>query len=163
MCTCAADGRSDSRIAKVGITNRSAPTPTSSPSTIASVSGSLIENVVPLPRLGLDLDPSAQRVDVALDDVHADAAARDLGDLLGGREPGRENQLMYVGWRQHRAGGDQAVLDRLLSRIRSVFEPGAVVGNLDDDVAALVEGAQRAADPSRTCRRRSARRVSSSP
>ena len=53
-------------------------------------------NVVPWPRVGVDVDPAAQRLDVAAHDVHADAAAGDVGDLLGGREARLEDQLMDV-------------------------------------------------------------------
>ena len=103
LCTCAGSGRSDSRTAVVGITNRSRPTPTINPSSTASVSGSRMRNVVPLPRLGRDLDSAAQRVDVAAHDVHADAASGDLGDLVGGREPGLEDQHVdLVGRRRAR-------------------------------------------------------------
>jgi hypothetical protein len=41
---------------------------------------------------GFDLDAAAHGADVALDHVHADAAAGDLGDLLGGGEAGFEDQ-----------------------------------------------------------------------
>ena len=45
-------------------------------------------NVVPWPGVGSDVDGAAQVLDPALDDVHADAAAGDLGDRLGGAQAG---------------------------------------------------------------------------
>ena len=42
---------------------------------------------------GFDLDAPAHGVDVALDHVHADAAPGDLGDHVGGREAGLEDEL----------------------------------------------------------------------
>ena len=47
--------------------------------------------------LGLDLDGAADGLDVGLDDVHADAAAGDVGDRGRRREPGQEDQLQDVG------------------------------------------------------------------
>ena len=47
--------------------------------------------------LGLDLDGAADGLDVGLDDVHADAAAGDVGDRGGRGEAGQEDQLQDVG------------------------------------------------------------------
>ena len=46
-----------------------------------------------LAALALDVDGAADFFDVGLDDVHADAAPGDVGDLLRGRESGQEHQL----------------------------------------------------------------------
>ena len=51
----------------------------------------------PLAGLGGEVDRTAHALDRALDDVQADAAARQRRDLLGGREPGLEDQLMQLG------------------------------------------------------------------
>ena len=53
---------------------------------IASVRGRRIVNVVPWPGVGADVDGAAQVLDPVLDDVHAHAAPRDLGDRLGGAQ-----------------------------------------------------------------------------
>ena len=89
------------------------------------------------------VDGAADLVDVGAHDVHADAAAGDAGDLLGGREAGREDelvnlrvgQLVDLGFRSEPAG-DRLGPDPLGG------EAAAVVGDLDDDVAALVTGGQ---------------------
>ena len=44
----------------------------------------------------VDLDDAADPLDVRADDVHADAAAGDRGDFLGGRKPGLENQRQLL-------------------------------------------------------------------
>ncbi len=80
--------------AEVGRTKRSRADADDQAVETASVSGRRDGEGGALAGLGLDLDPAAQRFDVAADDVHADAAAGDLGDLLGGREAGLEDQLV---------------------------------------------------------------------
>ena len=77
---------------------------------------------MPLPGFGCDLDAAAQRLDVAADDVHADAAAGDLGDLLGGREARLEDQRVDLVGRGRCARRDQAALDGR-GLIRSVSSP----------------------------------------
>ena len=57
---------------------------------IARVSGILIFKVVPLPRHALDIDGAADFLNVGFDHVHPDAAARNVGDFFGGRQPGQE-------------------------------------------------------------------------
>ena len=48
--------------------------------------GSLTEPV-------LNIDRAADFLDVGFDDVHAHAAARNIGHLFGGREPGKKDQV----------------------------------------------------------------------
>src|SRR5690606_23163981 len=94
-------------------------------------------------RRRLDVDAAVHRADVALDHVHADAAARNVGHLLRGREARREDELpdVAVG---HAVGNGQAVLPRLGQDAFAV-ETAAVVADLDDDVAAAVRRAQQQA------------------
>ena len=122
-----------------------APTPTIRPSTIASVSGRRDGERRALAGLGLDLDPAAQRLDVAADDVHADAAAGDLGDLLRGREAGLEDQLVDLVRRRRARPAAISPRSTALRAGSSRCSGRAVVGDLDDDVAALVIGAERQA------------------
>ncbi len=59
---------------------------------IASVSGSRTETVVPRPTTDWmsTVPPTLARLEV--DDVHPNAAAGEVGDLLGGGEAGREDE-----------------------------------------------------------------------
>ena len=47
---------------------------------IASVTGSVMVNFVPMPVLGLHVDDAAESRDVRLDHVHPDAAAGEVRD-----------------------------------------------------------------------------------
>ena len=80
------------------------------PSSTASVSGRLMVNVDPLTGARRDRDAPAQRLDRALDHVHADAAAGDVGDGRGGREARQEDQVVDFPVGELRVGGDQSVL-----------------------------------------------------
>jgi hypothetical protein len=89
------------------------------------------------------LDPTADALDVGLDDVHADTAAGDVGDPVGGAEARLEDQPAQL-LLAHPGGilrGDRAALDRPGPDGRRV-QAAAVVRDLDDDLASLVEGAQ---------------------
>ncbi len=44
--------------------------------------------------LGFDFDAPAEILDIASDDVHADPAARDVRDRIGGRKPRLEDKLV---------------------------------------------------------------------
>ena len=61
---------------------------------MASVSGSFNRNVAPCSGRGADLDAAAELFDVAAHHVHADAAARDIGDLRRGAETGLEDEVV---------------------------------------------------------------------
>jgi hypothetical protein len=80
---------------------------------------------------------AAQRLDAALDDVHADAAAGQVGHLLGGREARLEDELVDLPSDSDWRSCDQPLLDRLLQDALAV-EAAAVVAHLDDDAARLV-------------------------
>ena len=121
---------------------RSPPASTISAETIASVSGILMVKLVPAPGDRLHVDRAADLLDVGAHHVHADAAAGDVGDLGGGGEARREDELVDLRVRQlvgDSASGDEPLRDRLGPDPRDV-EAAAVVGDLDDDVAALVIG-----------------------
>ena len=94
-----------------------------------------------LPAPGLDGDVAAELQDVPAHDVHADAAARDVGDGLRGREAGHEDELGDGGVVEHGVGADQATLLAAGQDPRQV-EAGAVVGDLDQHVPAPVLGVE---------------------
>ena len=85
-----------------------------------------------------------------------DAAAGDVGDRVGGGEAGRK--ISSHGLAVAHAGALRRAVtsprSTALARDLGGVDAGAVVGDLDVDLAALVEGAQRAACPRRACRRR---------
>ncbi|MEZ5284152.1 MAG: hypothetical protein R2712_04945 [Vicinamibacterales bacterium] len=64
----------------------------------------------------LDVHLPADALDVGLDDVHADAAARDVGDLLGRREARQEDELdqVVIAHTARLVRGDQPALNRLV-------------------------------------------------
>jgi hypothetical protein len=90
-----------------------------------------------------DVDRAADRLDPGLDHVHADAAARDVGDLAGGREAGQEDELRDVARCHLRELGlrDEALLHRLRGDPLGV-DAAAVVDDLEVDLAGLVVGAE---------------------
>ena len=92
---------------------------------------------------GVDFDFAANFFDVGADDVHADAAPADIGDGGGGGEAGEKDELQQFALAKLRGaiGGDDAALDGFEAHFFDI-DPGAVVGNFDDDVAALVAGAE---------------------
>ena len=59
-----------------------------------------------------DRNAAAQRLDRALDHVHADAAAGNVRDRRGGREARQEDQIVDLFVGQLRVGGDQAFARR---------------------------------------------------
>ena len=88
-----------------------------------------------------DVDGAADLIDVGSHDVHADAPTRQIRQLRGGGKPGPEDEpvdlrlghLLDFGFRSQSAG-NRLGLDAL------GIQPAAVVGDLDDDVSALVIG-----------------------
>ena len=79
--------------------------------------------------LAAHLEAAAETLDVSLDRVEADSAPGDLGDPLGGREPGLGEDV-----------DERALL--LRSRQQLGRDAAAVVGHLDRDHAAALFGAQ---------------------
>src|SRR5262249_48331103 len=96
----------------------------------------------PLPDDALDVHRAADLLDVGLDDVHADAAPAEAGDLHGGREARQEDEPRQR-LRAHPPGllgGDQPQLHRaVLHPVR--VDAGAVVTDLDVYLPALVVSA----------------------
>ena len=110
---------------------------------MASVSGILMVTAGALAGHRLDVDGAADLVDIGAHHVHADAAAGDRGDGGGGGEARREDELVDLGFGHllEFGLGDETVGDRLGLDPLGV-EAAAVVGDADDDVAALVIGRQ---------------------
>ena len=106
---------------------------------MARVSGNRMTKVVPLPCGDSDIDLAAELLQGPLHHVHAHAAARDVGDLLGRREAGQQDETVDFLVRQGIRGADKPVFDGLLTDLFPVQAP-PVVGDLDDDVASPVEG-----------------------
>jgi hypothetical protein len=99
----------------------------------------LTVKVRPLSEHGLDVDDAADLIDVAAHHVHPDAASGNARHLRGGGEPRREDELVDLRL-GHLVDFDlrgQALRHRLRLDPLSV-ESASVVGNLDDDVPALM-------------------------
>src|SRR5690606_36068253 len=87
---------------------------------------------------------AADPFDVGADHVHADPATGDVGDLGGGGEAGPEDQVdqvlgLHPGCR---LAGDHSTAYGDLGDLGGV-DALAVVGDLDDHLAALVAGLQQ--------------------
>ena len=98
----------------------------------------------PSPGTDLHVDGAADLVDVVAHHVHADAAAGHAGDLCGGREAGREDEFVDLrfGHLLELGLGREPAARAPCALIRVGVEAAAVVGDLDDDVAALVIGGE---------------------
>ncbi len=110
---------------------------------MASVSGILMVKLKPYAGDGFHVDGAADLVDIIAHHVHADAAAGYAGDRRGGRKAGHEDEFVNLGFRQllDLGFGGEALRDRLGLDALGV-EAAAVVGDLDDDMAAFVIGRQ---------------------
>src|SRR5208282_4400336 len=99
---------------------------------------------------GLQIDRTADLLHIGAHHVHADATAGYAGHVRGGGEAGHEDQIaaLRLGFRRNCGLAGKSVLDSLGPDARHV-EAAAVVGDLDDDMTALVTGAQ----PDRPLRR----------
>ena len=80
----------------------------------------------------LERNPPADVLDIAAHDVHADAAAGNVGDRFGGRESRHHDEVVDLVIAEHRVRTDQPPLARLLEHPLGV-DAGAVVADLDDD------------------------------
>src|SRR5690606_2203305 len=93
------------------------------------------------PGFAVDTDGAAQRFDVLSHHIHADTAAGQVGDLLGGGESRSKNQLVDLPIAERMIGRNDAFLDRLAENSFFV-EAAAVVGHFDNDAARIVIGIQ---------------------
>src|SRR5262249_9546358 len=93
---------------------------------------------------GPNVDGTAQVFDPALDDVHADAPAGDLGDGLGRAQPGVPDvgDQLAVGQLAGHGAGDESLGDDLCADSFAVDAP-AVVADGDHHAVAPVRGQQR--------------------
>ena len=160
-CSELARARTSSTTDSCGIAKRSPAASTIRAETMASVSGILMVTRGALAGHRLDVDGAADLVDIGAHHVHADAAAGDRGDGGRGREARREDELVDLGFGHllQFGLGDETVLERLGLDPLGV-EPAAVVGDADDDVAALVIGGQPDGALLAPCRRPAARPAS---
>ncbi len=88
-----------------------------------------------------DVDGAADLVDIVAHHIHADAAAGYAGDFGGGREAGCKYEFVDLRFRQlgDLGLGDEALGNRLGLDALGV-ETAAVIGDLNDNVAAFVIG-----------------------
>ncbi len=85
----------------------------------------------------LERNAPADVLDIAANDVHADAAAGNVGDLFGGREAGQEDEIVDLIVAERSVGAHQSALARLVENALGI-DTGAVVPDLDDDAAAAM-------------------------
>ena len=105
----------------------------------------------PFARPGMDFNVTAHLLDVPFHDVHADAAARDVGHLFRGRKARRENEHSDL-FITH-AVADRQPLRRRFGENFFAIEPGAVIDHFDADIAALMfSGQNEIAHLRLTCR-----------
>ena len=98
----------------------------------------------PLAKFAFDVDRPVKLFDGVVDDIHPDAAAAHVGDLLGRREARMEDQIVDLRLLHpfELAFGFDAFLDGLLLEHLRI-ETGTVVGDLDVDVIAVAGRRQR--------------------
>ena len=89
-----------------------------------------------------DLDPAAEGRDLVPHDVETDAAARDLAHLGRGREPGGEDELRELRFRELDVGRDEPCRHRLLADALEV-EARAVVGHGEHHLVAALHRVDR--------------------
>ncbi len=88
----------------------------------------------------VDRDRAAHLFEVLLHHVHANAAARELGDLLVGREAGQHDQRVGLAVGVFGLGLREQAVVRGLAQDGLTVQPAAVVRDLDHDLAAHVVG-----------------------
>ena len=87
-----------------------------------------------LARRRVDDDSPAETGDIAPDHVHADPAAGNGGNRIGGRKAGQEDQVVDLLVRHADTGGDKAALHRFLQNAGAVDAPSVIL-HFDDDAA----------------------------
>jgi len=90
---------------------------------------------------GADFDFSIEGFDVFLDDVHSDAPAGDVGDLVGGGEARTENQSEDFLFAEFLVFGNESFFDGFFTDFFAV-EAASVVFDFDNDTAGLMIGGQ---------------------
>ena len=113
---------------------------------IARVSGMVSRQTRALAQRRVDADRAADPLDVGLDDVHADTAAGDVGDLGGGGESGLEDHrhdVAPVHLRRPGIGADAGRSRRPSRRFGSTSRPAPSSETSTVDVPTLVVGPQR--------------------
>ena len=95
-----------------------------------------------LSRRRLDPHRATELLHLVVDDVHADAAPGRLCELAGRAEAGLQNQLHRLVVADLLPVGEQSLLQRLAPDRREI-EPAAVVGDLDEHLAAFALDLER--------------------
>jgi len=92
---------------------------------------------------GLQIDRTADLLDVGTHDIHADAASGNAGHIRGGGKARPEDEVadFRIGLRCDLGFARQSEVDGLGPDAVEI-EAAAVIGDLDDDVPALVAGAE---------------------
>ena len=101
----------------------------------------------------LERNAAAEVLDIAAHDVHADAAAGNVGHRLGGREAGQHDQIADFVLGQLNVRRRPALFLGDLEHALGI-DAGAVVLDLDDNTAAAMFGRQPDRRLPRACRRR---------
>ncbi len=104
---------------------------------------------------GAQLDLASQLLHVTADDVHANAATRNVRGFFGSRKSGEEDQIVNLFIGQGIVGPDEIARARL-GHDPILVESGAVIGDFHGDVAASVariqmHGAERRLARGDTC------------
>ena len=97
-----------------------------------------------MPGLGLQIDGAADLLDVCLYHIQPDAAPGDVGDLFRGRETREEDEVGNFALRHpgRLVSGDQGLLNGFIAKL-FIVQPGAIIGDLDVDLSALVKRPQK--------------------
>ncbi len=94
---------------------------------------------MPRPPLRLDVDASAEILNVTANDIHPDAAAGDIGNTLSRGEARHKNQIVDLVFRERHIACDQPAFTCFLENALGI-DPRAVVTHLDDDPSAAMLG-----------------------
>ena len=126
-----------------GTANTRSPTWTMSASVIASVSGSVMRNVVPCPGVGLEAQRAAEILDGVAHDRHADAAAADAIGFVARRESRRADDVEQDAGIERAVGRRRCPSSRArrADRRTSMPRPSSLISSITD--SPTVEAASR--------------------